>query len=73
MVSPERLRELEWAATYLKNTRRRKGCRCGGSCDECKKHNAQAKKITPEAVLELIAHIEQREVTPGTSHSYSRH
>jgi len=57
VVTPERLLELERAATYLKNTRKRKGCRCGGSCEECKQHHAQAMKITPDTVLELIAHI----------------
>lgn len=50
----ERLRELEWAATYVKSHKPRRGCRCGGSCAECREWRDQSAKIGPDAVLELI-------------------
>lgn len=57
MLSEEKIRELEWAATFVKNNKRRQGCRCGGSCSDCKTHQEQSSKINPDAVLALIAHI----------------
>ena len=57
MLSEERLREIEWAATYLQNTKARKGCRCAGSCDECRAHRQAAEKLKPTTLLQLIAHI----------------
>lgn len=49
------VRELEWAATYVRDTLGRRGCRCWGSCALCSEREKQAAKITPEAILELIA------------------
>lgn len=53
-MTEERLRELEWAATYLKTHKRRR-CRCGGSCATCREFDLQEGKLTPDAVLELVA------------------
>lgn len=49
-----RVRELEWAATYVK-THEKPRCRCGGDCERCREYWSQADKIGPDAVLELIA------------------
>lgn len=61
--SDERLRELEWAATYLKTHKKRR-CRCAGSCDRCKPYREAESKLTPDAVLELIRAV--RGLSPGT-------
>lgn len=56
-LAEERLRELEWAATYVKTTPARR-CRCAGSCPECRERTKALKKIGPNAVLELVRTVE---------------
>jgi hypothetical protein len=54
-VTPDRLRELEWNATYLKLHPMPPRCRCAGTCESCKTwHMARRKALTPEVVLELV-------------------
>lgn len=54
-MTPERLRELEWAATYVRAHGKPPRCRCAGSCERCRAYREQSEKLTPEAVLELVA------------------
>lgn len=64
-MTDERLRELQWAATYVKSHKRRRGCRCAGSCDRCKPYNAADRKINADSALELIAEVEQLKAQKG--------
>lgn len=59
-MTEERLRELEWAATYLKSHKAPKGCRCAGTCARCRPYYDAKKKINAGAVLELIAVIREK-------------
>ena len=53
-LTDDRMRELEWAATFLRTHQRRR-CRCGGECDACREWDRAAEKIGPEAMLEVLA------------------
>ncbi len=53
-MNEERLRELERAATYVTTNERRR-CRCGGSCPRCRPWDEAKAKLTPAAILELVA------------------
>lgn len=53
-MNEERLRELEWAAQHAIVHKPRKGCRCAGRCPECKWDREQRKKLTPQAMIEVI-------------------
>lgn len=56
-VTKERLRELEWAATFVKETPAPERCRCAGTCDRCRQYNDAWAKLSPEAVLALITEV----------------
>ena len=53
-----RVRELEWAATYVK-THPYRSCRCASTCSYCRQRKENADKITPDVVLELIGLIRE--------------
>lgn len=64
-MKEDRLRELEWAATYLTTHPRPRRCRCAGSCRECAEWARQERRIDAAAVLELV-----RELRSKTSRTY---
>lgn len=45
-----RIRELEWAATYLATHEKPRGCRCGGSCDRCRAYREQENQAAADAL-----------------------
>lgn len=59
-MTRERLCELRWAAEYVRAHPPRR-CRCAGSCEYCRALGEQQAKLTPEAVLELVSAVENRE------------
>lgn len=59
-MKAERLRELEWAANYVKAHGKPPRCRCAGTCERCKAFREQADKLTPEAFLELVEEVRKK-------------
>ena len=52
-MNKQRLRAIEWAATYLLNHEKRR-CRCAGTCDRCKEWIKNESLCNPETILEIL-------------------
>lgn len=57
MLSDRRLRELEWAAEFMRANTKRRGCRCAGTCPACVQWAHQAARVSPGTALELIGEV----------------
>lgn len=55
-MTDERLRELEEAAVLVKNHTMTRLCRC----PKCRDYNEAKAKLSPDAVLELIAAVKEK-------------
>lgn len=53
-MTEERLRELEWAAAFVRSNPVRVGCRCAGTCAACAEIATQLRKIGPDTITELV-------------------
>lgn len=47
------LEDMERAATLLVTKPKRRGCRCGGTCGDCKARKAAEETLSPQRVLNL--------------------